>query len=413
MQINTDFQNHVRKALNHLYNPEQLRQSSLIQWFGLSERADAPSVLQHTLIDSIQALRPSQYESMYSEARKTYEILLLRYIQQFNQQEVAHHIGVSERQFRREQNRAIDILTESLWKKYNTPERQTPAVKPTPAQPGFSAPADEWNIDAEWGWIKKAYSERVTNTYPFIRGIIQLIESVASQHQVALEFKAHEHLPDLAVHPVALRQILLNLLRVAIDHASQGQIQIDVVLQESLLVLGVTAHLPANPMNHPLFDPGDNLLEIASRLTELSNGHLDIQEQVQGFQAKLLLPIVKGVSVLVVDDNRDIIELLQRYTTGTRYHLTGLEDPEQSFKAIETSGARMIILDVMMPKIDGWELLGRLRHHPLTSQIPVIILSILAQEELALSLGAKALVTKPITQERFLAVMDQVFAAQN
>jgi CheY-like chemotaxis protein len=122
---------------------------------------------------------------------------------------------------------------------------------------------------------------------------------------------------------------------------------------------------------------------------------------------------VEGVSVLVVDDSPEIIHLLQRYTTGTRYHVTGLEDPEQVFQAIESSGARLIVLDVMMPKIDGWELLGRLRQHPLTQHIPVIILSILAQEELALSLGARALVVKPVTQEKFLAVMDQVSVTLN
>ena len=54
-----------------------------------------------------------------------------------------------------------------------------------------------------------------------------------------------------------------------------------------------------------------------------------------------------------------------------------------------------------MPKIDGWELLGRLRQHPLTSEIPVIIISILAQEELALSLGARALLTNRLRRRNF------------
>ncbi len=428
MASTADFQKDIRQALNHLYNPEQLRKSPLVPWFGLSERPDAPSVLQHTLTDSIEALRPSQYEPVYSEARKTYEILLLRYIQQFSQPEVAHHIGVSERQFRREQDRAIDVLAEYVWKKYAAPGRQyvafkhAEATKYVDAAKSISEKAEVtnapsslggWNVDAEWGWIKKAYSERVTNTYAFISGIINLIQSVASQHRVVLQFNEVDKMPDLAVHPVALRQILLNVLRVAIAHAAGGQVRMDVIPGESLLELDVAGQRPIQSIAQPLFDQEENLLGIAAALMELSNGHMEYKEQPQGFRARLVLPLVEGVSILVVDDNRDIIELLRRYTTGTRYRVTGVDDPDQTFMAVERSGARMILLDVMMPKIDGWELLGRLRQHPLTHQIPVVIISILGQEDLALSLGARALLSKPFTQEKFLALMDQVYATLN
>jgi CheY-like chemotaxis protein len=65
---------------------------------------------------------------------------------------------------------------------------------------------------------------------------------------------------------------------------------------------------------------------------------------------------------------------------------------------------------VMMPRVDGWEMLGRLRQHPRTAHIPVVIVTILAQEELALSLGAKAHLLKPVTQATFLSVLDQLSA---
>ncbi len=187
----------------------------------------------------------------------------------------------------------------------------------------------------------------------------------------------------------------------------------DIVLSQSILELHVAARRPTEDVEQPLFDQEGNLLKIAAALMELSNGHLEYEEPAQGFLARLLLPLVEGVSILVVDDNRDIIDLLRRYTTGTRYRVTGVDDPDQTFAAIESSGARMILLDVMMPKVDGWELLGRIRQHPLTQQIPVIIISILGQEDLALSLGARALLSKPFTQEKFLALMDQVYAALN
>lgn len=72
----------------------------------------------------------------------------------------------------------------------------------------------------------------------------------------------------------------------------------------------------------------------------------------------------------------------------------------------QESPPRIIVLDVMMPEIDGWEVLGRLRQHPLTSHIPIIICTILAEEELALSLGASGFLRKPVSREAFLGALD-------
>ncbi|NIV31704.1 MAG: response regulator, partial [Anaerolineae bacterium] len=76
----------------------------------------------------------------------------------------------------------------------------------------------------------------------------------------------------------------------------------------------------------------------------------------------------------------------------------------------EEFSPQVILLDVMMPQIDGWEILGRLRQHPLTSHIPTVVCTILAQEELALSLGASAFVRKPVTRQVFLAALDRQIA---
>jgi CheY-like chemotaxis protein len=66
---------------------------------------------------------------------------------------------------------------------------------------------------------------------------------------------------------------------------------------------------------------------------------------------------------------------------------------------------------VMMPNVDGWELLGRLRQHPSTADIPVLVCTILPQETLALSLGASAFVRKPITRQVFLSALDHQLAS--
>jgi CheY-like chemotaxis protein len=403
MLSDNDFHKHLRRALNHLYNRDFLRKSPLIILFGISGRSDPSSVLQRILLDGIDALKSLPSEPIRSEKRKVYEILLYRYVQQFTQDEVAHHTGLSERQFRREQEKAIDYLAEQLLRQY-ADRAAVPAIKPEPAG------EEDSSRQNEWGWLREQPSERVTNLKPFILGLLELMRGVASQNSVELLPRLPDSLPDLAVHPIALRQMLLNLLQVGIHHAVAGKVILDVSYNTSFVRFFIQSHTTATASSPARLEQENNLLQISAHLSKICGGRLEIQQADDRFSGELFLPAVDGICVLAVDDHPEIIDLLQRYTEGTRYRITGINDPEKIFDLVEVVGPQMIVMDVMMPKIDGWEMLGRLRTHPLTATTPVIILTILAQEELALSLGARALVLKPVTQKHFLSALDRVFA---
>ena len=60
----------------------------------------------------------------------------------------------------------------------------------------------------------------------------------------------------------------------------------------------------------------------------------------------------------------------------------------------------------MIPEIDGWKMLGRISENPATRDIPVIICTVLPQEELAHSLGAVAFLKKPFNRHDFLSLLD-------
>jgi CheY-like chemotaxis protein len=120
------------------------------------------------------------------------------------------------------------------------------------------------------------------------------------------------------------------------------------------------------------------------------------------------LPALEQLPVLVIDDNANTLRLLQRYATCTRYRLVGAETLQEGLALAQDLAPRIIVLDVMMPDLDGWEVLGRLRQHPLTSQIPIVVCTILAEEELALSLGASGFIRKPVSRESFLHALDRL-----
>jgi CheY-like chemotaxis protein len=66
----------------------------------------------------------------------------------------------------------------------------------------------------------------------------------------------------------------------------------------------------------------------------------------------------------------------------------------------------------MIPEIDGWKILGRINENPATSDIPVIICTVLPQEELAYSLGAIAFLKKPFNRHDFLSILDHLVEAK-
>jgi CheY-like chemotaxis protein len=151
-------------------------------------------------------------------------------------------------------------------------------------------------------------------------------------------------------------------------------------------------------------------LQIAGELARLSGGKLFTGDQRGLFPIRLILPALEQFPVLVVDDNEDSLQLVKRFAAGTRYNLACTRDTDSIFALVENIHPRIIVLDIMMPKENGWIVLGRLRQHPLTAEIPVIISTILPQEKLALSLGASAFLKKPVTRQTLLHALDQQFA---
>jgi CheY-like chemotaxis protein len=121
---------------------------------------------------------------------------------------------------------------------------------------------------------------------------------------------------------------------------------------------------------------------------------------------QLILPAFEQVSVLVIDDNKDTLQLYQRYFTGTHYAFYGTSYPDQALSLVERLAPNIIILDVMLPGVDGWELLSLIREHPKIHGTPVVVATILPQEELALALGAAAYVRKPVNQTELLKTLD-------
>lgn len=408
MLTSEQFFKHLRDALNHLYDPDYLRRSPLAALFGTADRFDAPATLRRILTDAIEALKPKIGEPPRSHSRRVYDLLLYRYVQQFSQQEVANQLGMSVRHLRREQRAALETLAYRLWEQFDLENRlrDDTDIDITP-QDAAPRPDEGPAVNEDLAWLKDVPPERPTNLAQTLPAVLDLIRPLAVQHNVGLETALADTLPNLAVHPVALRQTLLNLLSVAVRRA-EGE---DVCISASPLRWEVEVQVRCTEVPaavRPASDDEQTSLDMAHRLADLCGGRLALSTGTGVLDATLILPALEQLPVLVIDDNADTLQLLQRYAAGTRYRLVVTQNPEQAIGLAEEFSPQIILVDVMMPQIDGWEVLGQLRQHPLTSHIPIVVHTILAQEELALSLGASALLRKPVTRQGFLAALDRI-----
>ena len=110
--------------------------------------------------------------------------------------------------------------------------------------------------------------------------------------------------------------------------------------------------------------------------------------------------------ILVVDDEEDILELLTYNLTREGYHVTGALTGEDALKKIRSAVFDLIVLDLMLPGIDGLEVTKRLKNDPKTRDIPILMLTAKGEEAdivTGLELGADDYITKPFSPRILLA----------
>ena len=149
---------------------------------------------------------------------------------------------------------------------------------------------------------------------------------------------------------------------------------------------------------------------MARQLVQLCPGSLNITTRPGHrafFEARIELEAGEQVTVLVVDDNQDALQLCQRYLSGSRYRFVGAQGAQAGLEMAAEVEPQIIVLDVMMPEQDGWTLLGRLREHPRLDSVPIVVCTILPQEQLARTLGAADFIRKPVSRSQFLAALDR------
>ena len=112
-----------------------------------------------------------------------------------------------------------------------------------------------------------------------------------------------------------------------------------------------------------------------------------------------------GPTVVVVEDDRRSFDLLRVYLEAAGARVVSARDGEEGLDTVRRLNPAGVILDILLPGIDGWEVLARLKADPGTAAMPVIVVSMLDERGRGFALGAAEYLVKPVGKDQLLAAV--------
>ena len=398
-----DFEDLVRDALLHLYD------AAYLQTHPLTQLADVPSGdgavlrgkrLLQALLDAIESLRPAPGTSTDSRAWRSYRLLELRYVEGLSAGDVLGQLAISKTQYQREHARALEAVASLLWDRWH-PRQPAPASRCQPesreslALTEAEQLADQMNPD----YVDLART---------LGDLLALLRPVSLENRIKVSLEADPNLPPVYGDRVALRQVFLGLLNTALEISPDGALDISLTLVgESVQAVMTASPGEGSAVSARLDCRTDLELQVARRLVEALGGKLQVKplRQTGCWSATVTLPAASRPLVLVMDNHPDFVGLARRYLAEHDWQVVGAQDVQQAQSLALELRPSVVLLDVIMPGQDGWDLLLALRSRPETRQIPVIVCSVLYEPQIARALGAVDYLSKPISQDALLKAL--------
>jgi CheY-like chemotaxis protein len=424
----------VREALQRLYDPSALAGSTLAH--DLLEKGTIRSAdgLYPLLLAALERLRPPDSAPVRSHGWRCHRYLQLRYVECLSHEFITRDLGVSLRQASRIHQDALQAVVTSFGEYSPTippsgpsreststligPSRGNRATEHADPKPPHSP---ESSLQIELDVARRQLTLGTANIAEVVESACETLNRVAAIQQIQFRVDRFETLPPVLVNRPSLRQILLNVLFYLFQFATVRRGQLEEVPDD---VIKIRAELTGDAVQVTV-EWGDQLAFVGTRdrgqvvegsplrvAMQLAHIHgIDLEEvgdRRPPMAFRLRVPVGESRTVLVVDDNPGIGNLFQRMLAGTRYHPIPVRTAIRALHLAHESQPDVIVLDVVLPGRDGWEVLATLQNDPKTAPIPVVVCSILPDRELALSLGAVGFLAKPVTRDVLLRTLDRV-----
>jgi signal transduction histidine kinase/CheY-like chemotaxis protein len=277
---------------------------------------------------------------------------------------------------------------------------------------------------------------------PLIRDVVSTVDSLAIQNGNAIQLELDPAVGLIESDATKVRQSLFNLLSNACKFTKQGQITVRVYLttppglQEPWLHIAVedtgigispeqqlrifSEFIQAEESTNRMFGGTGLGLALSRKFCQVLGGDIRLHSELgRGSTFTMVLPLATAEGearaslatlagepsrlpdpvagpILLMDDDAFLLDALSRLLVLDGHQVITAMDGAEGLRLAAEAHPGLIVLDVMMPGMDGWEVLKTLKADPILAQIPVVMLTILDEAEKGLALGAVDYLFKPI-----------------
>ncbi|HLO31737.1 MAG TPA: response regulator [Anaerolineales bacterium] len=397
-----EFRKLVKDALEHLYDTAYLEVHPLLtQVSGVTtaNRSTRAQALRSILKDAVEELRPPEGIPAGSPDWRSYLVLRCRYIQGMTIGQVENELGLSRRQLQREIRKGLEALTSMLWANHRLKTDPLPTTKSVLDMPPPDLEKELDPLEMELNQWKLTLQN--SDVRSLVNDTLWLLRSTMEQKQTDVQVDFPATLPPVFVDATLIRQALFKIMRLMIQN-SQAPISLIATSNDNFIVLQMRNADCAHCLE-------ERDWQAAQRIIRDQGGSLDVENNpTLGFQTTIRLPMAGQTRVLVIDDNQGTLQLFERYLAPHHYEVRKAQGGSEALSMVTENPPDLIILDVMMPTMDGWQVLRSLKQNPSTENTPIIICSVLKEPELAISLGARAYLKKPVDRLELLATLERI-----
>lgn len=285
-----------------------------------------------------------------------------------------------------------------------------------------------------------------------VREVVATVHPLAEKNGDVLEVRLPSDLGAMQSDATKVRQVLFNLLSNACKFTSKGRVTLEatripmgdserIQITVSDTGIGMTEEQTARLFQD--FTQGDSSttrkfggtglgLAISRRFCRLMGGEISVTSQLgQGARFLVDLPAEHSATpvptshispatdddgiprdtVLVIDDDPQVLDMVERRLVKEGFRVVTAPSGVEGLRLARELRPKAITLDVMMPGMDGWAVMAALKANPDLADIPVVLLTIVSDQNLGYTLGASDYLVKPIDRDRLVAVLQKYRAA--
>jgi signal transduction histidine kinase/ActR/RegA family two-component response regulator/putative methionine-R-sulfoxide reductase with GAF domain len=269
---------------------------------------------------------------------------------------------------------------------------------------------------------------------------LSLVRERAAAHGITLDLDIGDGVGVIEADELKFKQVLLNLLSNAVKFTPDGgTVSLAATRTDDTLLVTVTDTGIGVPHEdrERIFESfqqggrgapkeeGTGLgLTLSRRIVQLFGGRLWLEPGPEGrgsvFGFTIPAPRTDAVSahpgpssgaaILIVDDDRASLDLMSAYLSGFDNRVLRARDGIDAVRQCQDAHPSAVVLDIRLPKKDGWDVLAELKADPGTRTIPVIVASIVDDRARGLALGASDYLLKPVRRDELIESLRRVDA---